>query len=417
MRGVAGMGVAGVGGGHAARGGGGAEPLSRAVHVRGLPPLTTVEELVNELGSYGAIESIRLNPERNEALVAFVSAYDAGSLLAATGSLRIRDAVLELSWGKARPIPPAVAEAIGAGATRNLFLGNLPPGTDTGHLHAAFSPFGPVESVRVMRNSNTGYVNFCSVEAALAAKASFDQAGGATGRLLVHELPEDSTDAAAQVQISYTSAPQLSRGRRPGVGGGPTGGAPAGAVGAMGRPAGLPGAGTDSRNIKSSRSVYVGNLPPNCSMQELAGLAAGQGSLESLRMVPGATYGFLNFVHERDAHAFWAAGQVTPPALRGNRLFLNWGKPPPIDPAVKRLVEEQGATRHLWVANISESTSAEQLSSLFRQFGEVESVALRPAEGAAQVNLTSISAAAAAREQLHGLRLGDWQLLVKYVPA
>lgn len=390
-----------------AGGGGAAEPLSRAVHVRGVPPNATVEELINELGSYGPIESILHNPERSEALVAFVSPYDAGALLAAAGSLRVHDATLELSWGKARPILPAVAEAIGAGATRNLYLGNLPPGTDTGRLHAAFGPFGPVESVRVLRNNSTGYVNFCSVEAAVAAKSSFDQAGGATGRHIVPELPDGSAEAAAQVQISFTSAPQLARARRQG-GAGPAGGAPVG---------GPPAAGTDTRSLKSSRSVYVGNLPPNCSMQELAQLASGQGTLESLRMVPGATYGFLNFVHERDAHAFWSAGQVTPPAMRGNRLFLNWGKPPPIDPAVRRLVDEQGATRHLWVANISESTSADQLSSLFRQFGEVESVNLRPAEGAAQVNLTSIAAAAAAREQLHGLRLGDWELLVKYVPA
>jgi RNA recognition motif-containing protein len=414
-------GGAGIGGGVSSRaglGGNGAEPLSRAVHIRGVPPNATAEELINEIGSYGAIESVMLNSERCEALVAFVSAYDAGSLLAAAGVLRLRDATLELTWGKARPIPPAVADAIAAGATRNLFLGNLPLGTDTGHLHAAFSPFGPVESARVLRSNSLGYVNFCTVEAALTAKASFDQAGGATGRHIVPDLPDGSAEAAAQIQISFTSAPQLARARRQ-AGAGPGVGALAGAgCGALaGRAAGIPAAGTDTRVLKSSRSVYVGNLPPSCSMHELAGLAAGQGTLESLRMVPGATYGFLNFVHERDAHAFWTAGQLTPPTLRGNRLFLNWGKPPPIDPAVRRLVDEQGATRHLWVANISESTSADQLSSLFRQFGEVESVTLRPAEGAAQVNLTSIAAAAAAREQLHGLRLGDWELLVKYVPA
>jgi RNA recognition motif-containing protein len=384
--------------------------------VRGVPPQTTVEELVNELGPFGAIESIRLNPDRSEALVAFVSPYDAGSLLAATGSIRVHDATLELAWGKARPIAPAIAEAIGAGATRNLYLGNLPPGTDTGHLHAAFGPFGPIESLRVMRNTNTGYVNFCSVEAALAAKANFDQPSDANAGHPLNSLPAAADEAEAPVQISFTSAPQLSRGRRhPST----TSGVPAGAggAGALGRPAGPLAGGTDTRSLKSSRSVYVGNLPPNCSMQELAELASGHGMIESLRMVPGATYGFLNFVHQRDAHAFWNLGQTIPPTLRGNRLFLNWGKPPPIDPAVRRLVEEEGATRHLLVANISESTSAEQLSSLFRQFGEVESVALRPAEGAAQVNLTSIAAAAAAREQLHGLRLGDWQLLVKYVPA
>ena len=56
----------------------------------------------------------------------------------------------------------------------------------------------------------------------------------------------------------------------------------------------------------------------------------------------------------------------SPTTLRGNRLFLNWAKAPPIDPAVLRLIEA-GATRHLLVGNISESTQQQQIAELFKQ--------------------------------------------------
>lgn len=82
--------------------------------------------------------------------------------------------------------------------------------------------------------------------------------------------------------------------------------------------------------------------------------------------LPSATYAFLNFASEECAVAFWEAGVHSPTTLRGNRLFLNWAKAPPIDPAVLRLIEA-GATRHLLVGNISESTQQQQIAELFKQ--------------------------------------------------
>ena len=54
----------------------------------------------------------------------------------------------ELSWGKARPLNQEIAFAISSGATRNLYLGNLPEGTTIETVTEKFKVFGPIESVR-----------------------------------------------------------------------------------------------------------------------------------------------------------------------------------------------------------------------------------------------------------------------------
>uniref|UniRef100_A0A0D3ID40 RRM domain-containing protein n=1 Tax=Emiliania huxleyi (strain CCMP1516) TaxID=280463 RepID=A0A0D3ID40_EMIH1 len=201
----------------------------------------------------------------------------------------------------------------------------LPAATELAALNAVFSQFGPIESIRA-----TGYINFCNVEAAVAAHKRY--ADGATGRDLCPSLPADAPEASAP----------------------------------------------------------------------------------SMRMMMGASYGFLNFLRDEDAYAFWQSGQAQQPHLRGNRIFLNWAKAPgPVEPHVLRLVREHGASRHLAVRNISDATSADQLGALFRQFGEVESIQIKPGEGA-QVNLTNIASAAAAKDQLDGLTMGQWKLVVAY---
>lgn len=106
-----------------------------------------------QVGGAGPLESIRINHERGEALVAFVSAYDAGALLASKASVKLHDQTAELSWGKAKPIPPELADAISAGATRNLQLVPLPAATELAALNAVFSQFGPIESIRVLRQT------------------------------------------------------------------------------------------------------------------------------------------------------------------------------------------------------------------------------------------------------------------------
>jgi len=162
----------------------------------------------------------------------------------------------------------------------------------------------------------------------------------------------------------------------------------------------------DPRTLQPSRSVYVGNLPPTVSVSELCDLATPFGLLESMRFMPSSTYAFLNFARQNDAQRFWECGQSVGVSLRGNRLFTNWAKAPPLDPQVMRFVES-GATRHLLVENISLQTPQQQLQTIFKQFGEIEKIVLQPERNAALVNFTSITSAVAAKDAIHGLSMGD----------
>lgn len=230
----------------------------------------------------------------------------------------------ELSWGKARPIPPDLAAAIQNGATRNLYLGNLPESTTVEHIMSHFGGFGQIESVRVMRNHGCGYVNFCSVESAINARERY--AGQRVGQIVPEAVGAESEK---ELQVTFTSAQQNCRRRVAPVGKG----AGRGAMD-FSRGRGFDGRGRGG-GLQRSRSVYVGNLPQGVTLSDLSELALPYGPLESLRWM-GQAYAFLNFTDELTAANFWEAGQPGRAGvfLRGVRLLLNWAKAPPLDSAV-----------------------------------------------------------------------------------
>ena len=123
-------------------GGGGIEPLSRSVFIRKLAPTVTLEELVNEVGVYGAIDSFRIDAERREAYVNFVDGQSAAALLEERPGIIFPGQTLaaELTWGKKKALSPELANAISQGATRNLYIGNLPEGATQEMLMEKFLP-------------------------------------------------------------------------------------------------------------------------------------------------------------------------------------------------------------------------------------------------------------------------------------
>ena len=203
-----------------------------------------------------------------------------------------------------------------------------------------------------MRNSGTGYVNFTSIEAALAARETLTQ------QRLCDVLPCEPGQGDEPMQISFTSAQQNCRRRQEmrggGMGGGGGGGMGGGGRGVLADAIAQGMAQVQQRHAPRnkgpatgpSRSIYVGNLPPTITMPVLASLAVPWGLLESLRFMPQQTYGFLTFAEEPDAVRFWEAGQSGRISLQGQRLVLNWARVPPYDPVLSRKIDD-GATRHL----------------------------------------------------------------------
>ncbi|RUS12683.1 armadillo-type protein, partial [Endogone sp. FLAS-F59071] len=80
---------------------------------------------------------------------------------------RVGNCVVRVGFGKAEV---GVPDAAVMQPTRALWIGNIPTTTTPTALHNLFSPFGTIESARVLTHKNCGFVNFERLEDAARAK-------------------------------------------------------------------------------------------------------------------------------------------------------------------------------------------------------------------------------------------------------
>lgn len=153
---------------------------SRSLWIGNLDSTASKEILLTVFSPYGAIESLRLLPEKECGFVNFLDINDA---------VRAKDDVLNrlggniglpngqpvrIGFGKADSAPaqpaktPATA-APGGGPTtvggmevqstptRALWIGSIPSSTTPATILSLFAPYGPIESARVLTHKNCGF--------------------------------------------------------------------------------------------------------------------------------------------------------------------------------------------------------------------------------------------------------------------
>ncbi|PWN50480.1 hypothetical protein IE53DRAFT_368869 [Violaceomyces palustris] len=190
-------------------GGGGGNQPSRSLWIGGLDAATTAQELMHVFAPYGAIESLRLLPEKECGFVNFVDVQDAikakddvmnrlgGRIGTGTTS---PNGTVKIGYGKidsAPQAPPSAGAAFKGGSspkfesagldgmpgtpgetngqpTRALWIGSIPASTTPATLLSIFSPFGPIESARILTHKNCGFINFERVEDAFRARKSLN---------------------------------------------------------------------------------------------------------------------------------------------------------------------------------------------------------------------------------------------------
>ncbi|BGP37989.1 hypothetical protein JCM10449v2_001916 [Rhodotorula kratochvilovae] len=167
---------------------------TRSLWVGNLDPKTTPADLQEVFAPYGAIESLRLIPDKECGFVNFVSVADAmrakeDVLNRLGGQLTKTSGLVRIGYGKAEstpaptapglvhprstagPAPTSAAELnLQTQPTRALWVGSIPPTTTPNHLLAVFSAFGPIESARVLTHKSCGFVNFERLDDAVAAR-------------------------------------------------------------------------------------------------------------------------------------------------------------------------------------------------------------------------------------------------------
>ncbi|ORY61951.1 hypothetical protein BCR35DRAFT_334920 [Leucosporidium creatinivorum] len=178
---------------------------TRSLWVGNLDPRTSPAELQAVFAPYGAIESLRLIPEKECGFINFVSVQDAihakedvlnrlgGQLTKTSGMVRIgfgKDAALAgpasslahmrtaagpVVVGSQAPGGNGVGEmSLQTAPTRALWIGSIPASTTPNHLLAIFSPFGPIESARVLTHKSCGFINFERLDDAVSARKTLN---------------------------------------------------------------------------------------------------------------------------------------------------------------------------------------------------------------------------------------------------
>ncbi|KAF8163009.1 hypothetical protein B0H34DRAFT_787453 [Crassisporium funariophilum] len=183
---------------------------TRSLWIGNLDSAVTSEQLIHVFAPYGAIESLRLLPEKECGFVNFVDQADA---------IRAKDDVLNrlggnigmpngqtvrIGFGKADSAPVAPAKgnpaspgptspstgglkSTGANAglggmdaqlqsspTRALWIGSIPSSTTPATILSVFSPYGPIESARVLTHKNCGFINFERLDDAVRARKALN---------------------------------------------------------------------------------------------------------------------------------------------------------------------------------------------------------------------------------------------------
>ncbi|SPO34684.1 related to JSN1 - RNA-binding protein (pumilio family) [Pseudozyma flocculosa] len=186
-------------------------PPSRSLYIGQLSPSTTGQDFMQAFAPYGAIDTLRLLPEKECGFINFVDMQDAISarddiMNRLGGKIGLRttsaDGAIRIGFGKVEAIPQtggsglhggsgtpsrdypsprpdqsggdapfaSAADGINDQPTRALWVGSIPASTPLSDLLQVFAPFGPIESVRVLGSKNCGFINFERVDDAVRAR-------------------------------------------------------------------------------------------------------------------------------------------------------------------------------------------------------------------------------------------------------
>ncbi|WRT63890.1 uncharacterized protein IL334_000816 [Kwoniella shivajii] len=193
---------------------------TRSLWIGNLDVNATSDALLNVFAPYGGIESVRMLPEKTCAFVNFMDKTDAirarddvlnrlgghVSALSETAPVRIGFGKIDsapngpslstvappppnlvftagpvLNSTPAITVPPPANTSISMSPdqkdgeqsslpTRALWVGSIPGTTSPSTLLQIFSPFGPVESARILMNKCCGFVNFERLDSAVSAR-------------------------------------------------------------------------------------------------------------------------------------------------------------------------------------------------------------------------------------------------------
>ncbi|PSC68138.1 Flowering time control FPA [Micractinium conductrix] len=279
--------------------------------------------------------------------------------------------------------------------TRHLWIGNLGTRTPRTVLKGMFERFGIVDDVVTFPGRMYAFVNFRGTEEAMAATAALQDS-------IVPELTGDR-----HLLIKYRPAKKAAIHLRA-----------LGLVDEDGSPTeDRLDLDRDGNSSEPSPRIWLGNIAPTATSKSLHAVLGRFGPLTDAAVFPARIgplgYAFVKFERLEDAtRAFEALNNTVVPPLSGSKQLKMRYKPANDGPAVRSGDDPSDPgkaimvpSRHLWLGNITQKPTDEQVLEVFASFGKVDSVRVFPVKAYAFVNYADIGSAIKAMQSVDGLAI------------
>ncbi|KAF8959774.1 hypothetical protein BGZ46_001697 [Entomortierella lignicola] len=140
------------------------------------------------------------------------------------------------------------------------------------------------------------------------------------------------------------------------------------------------------------RTVYIGNVASETQIDEVLSLVR-TGLVENARLLPEKNCAFISFVDASSAAAFHLEANTRKFNLAGRDLRVGWGKPSQVPGPILQAVQQQGATRNVFLGNVDDTVTEQGLRTDFAQFGTIDTVKILREKNIAFVHFTNIASA------------------------
>ncbi|OBT96030.2 hypothetical protein VE01_06805 [Pseudogymnoascus verrucosus] len=375
---------------------------SRTVYLGNIPPETSAEEILGHVRS-GQIESVRLLPDKNCAFISFLDGASATHFHsdAILKKLAIRGQDIKIGWGKPSQVPTSVALAVQqSGASRNVYLGNLSEDITEDELREDLGKFGPIDTVKIVREKAIGFVHFLSIGNAIKAVSQLPQEPKWQAPRKVYY----GKDRCAYVSKTQQQNAAQYLGIAPGyahVLNGADRDLISNALAQQSVAAAAVATTAGGINNLGNRTVYLGNIHPETTIEEICNVVRG-GLLHHIRYIPDKHICFVTFIDPTSAASFYALSNLQGLMIHNRRLKIGWGKHSGALPPAIALAVSGGASRNVYVGNLDESFTEDRLRQDFTEYGEIELVNTLREKSCAFVNFTNIANAIKAIEAIRG---------------
>lgn len=144
--------------------------------------------------------------------------------------------------------------------------------------------------------------------------------------------------------------------------------------------------------VTQGRTVYVGNLPSDASVDELLSQVRF-GPIENIRILPEKSCAFISFLDPTTAAAFHSDALMRKIRLHDHDLKIGWGKPSAVSANVLAAVQQSGATRNVYIGQLDETVTEQTLRDDLSRFGPIDQVKIVRDKNIGFVHFLSIATA------------------------